>query len=129
MRVTLALLIAAVLAVGCAQDEPTITPPAEQPTAQPPGGDIAAGCEPGSEVVAMGSEWEPRCILSRRSTITVTNEDPILHSFSIRGTDVDVDLKPGATEKIDVSGAVKPGVETEFYCTYHPPMVGDLTVE
>ncbi len=115
---------------GCVQDQPTLTPPSPAETAtQPPAGDIAQGCAPGSELTAQGIAWDPPCLFSRSSEITVTNKDATVHSFTIRGTDVDVDVEPATTENVDVSGAVESGVESEFYCKYHPEMIGYLAVE
>jgi hypothetical protein len=134
IRTTPLFLIVTGLVAGCvqdvAQDEPTVTAPSPAVTAtQPAEGDIAQGCQPGSELTAQGNAWEPPCLFSRSTEITVTNNDAVVHSFTIRGTDVDVDVKPGTTENVDVAGAVESGVESEFFCKYHPEMIGYLAVE
>lgn len=132
IRTTPLFLIVAGLVAGCVQDEPTVTALSPAPTetaTQPAEGDIAQGCAPGSELAAQGNAWDPPCLFSRSPEITVTNKDATVHSFTIRGTDVDVDVKPGTTENVDVAGAVESGVESEFYCKYHPEMIGYLAVE
>ena len=89
---------------------------------------LPSDCVETSDITMVGSEFDPRCVSTSSPKVSVVNEDLILHSFTIRGTDVDVDVEDGKRATIDLSGAVEPGVLTEFYCKYHGPMIGDILV-
>ena len=132
MRLVTRVILIALLTAACGGD--TADPVAEQsaePSAEPTQTEeaIPSDCEEVTEVSMVGIEFEPRCAAVSGTEVTVTNDSEALHSFTIRATDIDVDVQPGATETVDVSGAVTPGELTEFYCKYHAPMVGDLVVQ
>jgi plastocyanin len=73
--------------------------------------------------------FQPSCFTASASQgISVTNADGAVHSFTIHGTPVDVDIAAGETFNGEaVAGVVEPGTY-DFVCTYHPEMKGTVTV-
>jgi plastocyanin len=74
-------------------------------------------------------EFAPSCFTASASqSISVHNADDAVHSFTLQGTEIDVDIAAGETfEGETISGVVEPGSYT-LVCTYHPEMKGDVTV-
>lgn len=76
------------------------------------------------------NEFVPSCFTASASQgITVVNEDHGLHSFTLEGTGIDVDILGGETfDGEPVSGVVAPGTY-DLICKYHlPGMRGEVTV-
>jgi plastocyanin len=77
-----------------------------------------------------GNRFVPSCFTaSAAQRLILVNEDPSLHSFTILGTPVDIELSGGETRELDaVEGHVAPGTY-ELICRYHQPdMSGEVTV-
>ena len=85
-------------------------------------------CVETNELTALDDEWDPGCIVVPGGRLTATNGGKALHSFTIAGA-VDVDLRPGTSEEVDVTDAADPDGETFFNCKYHPGMSGFFWVE
>jgi plastocyanin len=121
---TLALVLGTVLAVtaaACGGDT---------------GGEEPSDCvdlttEGGSFTIRMlGNEFIPSCFTASASqSLTLVNEDPGLHSFTLEGTPIDLDIPGGETLQLDpIAGRVSPGTY-ELLCRYHlPGMVGEVTI-
>jgi plastocyanin len=106
---------------GDQRAEPTAPATAEGP---------AADCVETTDVVAVDNEFQPICVIATTGTeLTVTSEGAADHTFTIRDTDVDVLLEPGAEETVAVPEELEAGAEHEFHCEFHPTMVGYLYVE
>jgi plastocyanin len=76
------------------------------------------------------NQFVPSCFTARASqTLTLVNEDAALHSFTMRDTPIDVDVRGDETLNLDpVGGIVEPGTY-ELICRYHlPGMTGQVTV-
>jgi plastocyanin len=99
--------------------------PAAEASAEPEG--PGPECVETDELTASGNEWDPGCIVTSGS-LTVTNEDPSPHTFTITGA-IDEPLEGGASIEVDVTGATEPEGETYFVCTIHPGMDGFLWVQ
>jgi len=71
----------------------------------------------------------PDCFTASASQgISVVNEDPVLHSFTMVGTEIDVDVEAGTTFNGEpISGIVELGTY-ELICKYHASMLGEVTV-
>lgn len=79
-------------------------------------------------VTMMDTFFEPDCFsLSSTQGITLTNAGDALHNFSIEGTDVDIDVGPGADLTTEPIGDVVEFGTFDFFCKYHRD--GVLTVE
>jgi plastocyanin len=88
----------------------------------------------GSASVAGGSvaltvkdfEFDPSSlsVASGGSTITVTNEGTVVHSFTMDDGSVSQDIAPGASATVTVNVTADAG----FHCKYHTQMTGTLTV-
>jgi plastocyanin len=77
-----------------------------------------------------GLQFHPSCFTASASqNLTVVNEDSTLHSFTIEGTPIDIDVEGGQTLHLDpVAGRVEPGTY-ELICKYHlPSMTGQITI-
>jgi plastocyanin len=95
--------------------------PTDPATAEGP----AADCVETTDVVAVDNEFQPICVIATTGTeLTVTSEGAADHTFTIRDTDVDVLLEPGAEETVAVPEELEAGAEHEFHCEFHPTMVG-----
>jgi plastocyanin len=76
-----------------------------------------------------GFEFDPSCFTASASqSISVVNEDGAVHSFTLQGTPIDVDVPAQDTFNGEsVSGVVDPGTY-DLICKYHPEMKGTVTV-
>ena len=63
-------------------------------------------------------------VASGGTTITVTNEGTVVHSFTMDDGSVSQDVAPGASESVTVDVTADAG----FHCRYHTQMTGTLTV-
>ena len=92
----------------------------------------------GTELTASGLTWSTDTLSTdadKPFTVTVTNEDTVVHNFSIYdGKDANGknlfkgdDVAGGATVDEDVDGLPKGSYY--FQCDYHPAMNGTLTTE
>jgi len=93
----------------------------------------AADCEDqtGGEatITISGYAYDPTCLrVSASGSLTIVNEDPSAHSFSVAGGLIDETLDIGDTVKIKSLSELAPGTYA-FNCRFHPPMVGTLIVE
>jgi plastocyanin len=81
-------------------------------------------------ITLRGNAFVPSCFTaSAAQRLTLVNEDSVLHSFTIEGTPIDVDVEGGQTLDLDpVTGVVEPGTY-DLICKYHlPGMTGTITV-
>ena len=78
--------------------------------------------------------FEYRCLtVSASQGLTIVNEDQSAHTFTVVGTGaeaiIDATLDSGDTYKEKtLSGAIEPGTYN-FFCRFHPPMKGTITVQ
>jgi len=83
--------------------------------------------EPASSVALADFEFQPACIgAASGASITLENTGAAPHTFTIAGTDVDMDLPAGANGTASLEG-----VDAGAYaisCTYHPQMTGTAVV-
>ena len=71
------------------------------------------------------SSFNPSCFaVASGTTISVANSDPLGHTFTVKGTDIDVPLPRSGTGE---ATAPAPGTY-DFYCTIHPGMTGTIVV-
>jgi plastocyanin len=78
----------------------------------------------------VANEFVPSCFTASASQrLRLVNEDPALHSFTVRDTPIDVDITGGEELLLDpVTGQVEPGTY-ELICKYHlPGMTGEITI-
>ncbi len=76
------------------------------------------------------NEFLPACFTANAAqSIRVVNDDAGLHSFTLEGTSIDVDIAGGETFEGDpVTGVVEPGTY-QLICKYHlPGMTGEVRV-
>jgi plastocyanin len=70
--------------------------------------------------------FEPACIESpATATLTLNNTGAAVHTFTIDGTDVNVNLNAGDTASATLSGLTA-GTTYTVVCTYHSQMVAAL---
>ena len=71
--------------------------------------------------------FRPDCLSADAgATITLENTGDALHTFTVEGTDVDVDVDAGTSTEATLS-RVEPGTYA-VTCTLHPQMEATLTV-
>jgi plastocyanin len=118
-----ALLFAGACSSGT-PSSPTTTPPIATTSAPPP---TSAAAEVDIQEVEFA--FQPSQINATTSqAIVITNNGTALHNFSIEGTSISVDTKPGETTRLEAPGpSFAPGTYTIF-CKYHRSqgMVGSL---
>jgi plastocyanin len=114
MRLERALAVTALLLLpGCGGDE---TPPE---TCTDP---VAV-----TRVELADFAFRPNCFSADAgATITLENTGDAPHTFTVEGTDVDVEVNAGSSLGASLSGA-EPGTYT-VTCTLHPQMEATLTV-
>ena len=138
-RTVAAIAVLAVLAAGCSGYGSSSTPPAGDTTTSavaPTGSasesdtlDVTGASS--AEVEADNFYFSPSTLVGSPGetlTITVKNEGSAPHTFTIDGTDVDVEVQPG--EEQDVEVTFPDSGSTEFSCRFHEGsgMTGELTV-
>jgi len=80
-------------------------------------------------ITISGYAYDPTCLrVSASGSLTIVNEDPSAHSFSVAGGLIDETLDIGDRVKIKSLSELAPGTYA-FNCRFHPPMVGTLIVE
>lgn len=74
--------------------------------------------------------YDPSCLTARAAqSISIVNEDSADHTFTIDGSQIDVQIAGGETFNGEpVSGVLQPGTY-DFLCRFHPSMTGTITVE
>ena len=134
MRKPLLILLAlvALLGAACGEDDPTVEgptttaaeptdEPTDDPTDEPTETDEPCEDQTGDDQIELtmdDSEFDPTCLSVLASqTIHIVNQGEQVHSFTIDGTQVDIDVQPG-DEFGGEGNAVSPG-EYTFYCKYH----------
>ena len=69
----------------------------------------------------------PNCFqASAGATLTLPNTGDAAHTFTVKGTGVDVKVDSGATGQASLDG-IAPGTYT-VVCTFHPEMVATMRV-
>jgi plastocyanin len=80
-----------------------------------------------STVDIAQNAFAPTCVAAASgSTLTIANHDDVAHTFTVKGTDVNVQLDETATEQASLAG-VAAGTY-EVICSYHPEMRQTLQV-
>lgn len=71
--------------------------------------------------------FRPACLSAEDgATFTLENTGDAPHTFTVTGTDVDINLDAGTSVDASLSG-VEPGTYA-VTCTYHPQMTATLTI-
>jgi len=82
---------------------------------------------PTSSVQLADFEFAPECIgAAKGDTIALENTGVTPHTFTVEGTDVDVNIKVGAGGEADLTGVAAGAYAVT--CTYHPQMTGTIVV-
>lgn len=145
-RVAALLVALLLLLVGCGNGgETTSTPsPTPQATVQPPETDVVEAPPPVEEctdetitgnpevtIRETDNAFTPQCLIVLGGQgLEILNRGEALHNFSIEGTSVDIDTKPGEAARTEaLAGVVEPGTH-RFICKYHAAqgMRGEITL-
>ena len=142
-RISIAALL---LLAGCGDGGETASTPSPTPpaTVEPTETDVAEEMLPPIEctdetitgnvevrVRETDNAFSPAClIVLGGQSLEIVNRGTTLHNFSIEGTSVDLDTRPGeATRTEPLGGALEAGTH-EFVCKYHVAdgMRGEITL-
>lgn len=148
-RVLVAVMTAGLLSTACASDPepgasstPTPVPtPAETAEITPESPDPGEATEACSDQTITGkpeatlrisdNAFSPSCVvLLGGQSLKLVNRGANLHNITVEGSDVDLDVPAGATDRTEaIGGIVEPGTY-RFLCKYHVSlgMEGELTV-
>jgi plastocyanin len=140
-RIALGILL--LLLVGCANGGETTETPSPTPQATTEPTDIGPASPPAEcvdetitgnvEVTVRQTDnaFSPSCLIVLGGQgLEIQNRGESLHNFSIEGTVIDLDTRPGETNRYEaLAGALPPGSH-EFFCKYHRGlgMVGRITL-
>ena len=96
------------------------------------GGEDCADLSTQGETYAVTIEdfaYDPSCFTASASQgIRITNADDAVHTFTLRDTEIDLEVPAGETvEGAPATGVLDPGTY-DLICTYHPEMTGEVTV-
>jgi plastocyanin len=121
-RLAAVVAIGAVGAVGlsaCSSESPSGAPAADHPS--------GAGASRHDTVVIKNFAFDPgHLTVTPGATITVTNDDPVIHTFTADGGAFNTgNIGPGQTKTVV---APKKAGEYPFRCQIHQFMTGTLTV-
>lgn len=130
-RAMFAILAVALTAAACSSGgtpasspQPPTTPPSPSGQPSPPGG-------PTVTLTEADFQFSPaNLVISKSQGLTISNQGPSLHNFTVQGTQVDIDVQPGSTDNLEAIGQAVPVGEHPFFCKYHQArgMVGVITV-
>ena len=92
-------------------------------TSSPP-----AGGGGGTSITISNFAFDPNALTlpSGKVTLSVTNDDSALHSFTLDDGSVSQDIQPGTTEQVTIT--VPASGTLGWHCKYHPSMTGTITV-
>jgi plastocyanin len=114
MRIARVLLVALAAIVPACDGETAPPEPCTDPA-------------PATSVELADFAFRPDCLSADAgATIALDNTGDAPHTFTVEGTDVDVDVDAGSSGQVDL-GTVDPGTYT-VTCTFHPQMEATLTV-
>jgi plastocyanin len=120
VRLVAGLFVLALLVAACSSDD------GGGSTASTGGGSTGStggGGEGGTSVTIANFAFDPNSItLAAAGDVTVTNNDSAAHTFTADDGSFDVQVDPGATETVSITGS------TGFHCSFHPQMTGSVTV-
>jgi plastocyanin len=124
-HVVVSIFLVAFVAGACSSESPTVASTSSgAPSVTPVAGPFA-------EVTQSDFSFTPSALAIRTDQgLSIKNNGPSLHNFSIPGTQVDLDVQPGqSTNTESIGQVVKPGTY-QFFCKYHKSrgMVGTITV-
>jgi len=88
----------------------------------------ATGGGGGTSITIQNFAFHPNALTlpPGKVTLSVTNDDSVLHSFTLDDGSVSQDIQPGTTEQVTITvpSSGTPG----WHCKYHPDMTGTITV-
>ena len=123
-RLSVVLMVVAVLAVGCSSSKKS-----SSATTSPSG---ASGSSAAVQLAAQDFSFSPNTIQAtagKAVKVTITNKGSVEHNFSITSLHVSKDVEKGGTETVTFT-ATQSGA-LEFFCKYHVDsngMKGTITV-
>ena len=81
------------------------------------------------KVMISAFAFRPSCFTARASQgISLMNHDGTIHTFTLIGTEVDIEVEGGATvERGPLGGVVEPGTY-DLTCRFHHEMSGEVTI-
>jgi plastocyanin len=103
--------------------------PRETPTAC---AEVSAPEGAPAPVTTTDTFFDPFCLaVSSTQAMTLTNAGNLDHNFTIQGTELSIDLRPGEEEETSEVGEFVEAGTYRFFCRFHEDqgMVGSIVVE
>jgi plastocyanin len=111
------LLLSTLLAAGgvACSSEAEAPPPCDEPVS--------------TDTAKMGELYfEPACLQATDGdTIRVVNEGDVVHTYTVRGTDIEANIEGGGEGDITITGLTA-GTVYEVICIYHSDMTASLKI-
>jgi plastocyanin len=120
-RLLASSVVAVLLLAGCSSKK-TPESPSPSATGAPAGGTV--------KIEMADFKFVPAQVTaSTAQAIELDNTGAALHNFTIEGSQVDVDVQAGQSQRLEPPAPVQPGTYT-FFCKYHRTqgMEGTITV-
>lgn len=94
-------------------------------TTSPPAGGGGGG---GTSITISNFAFHPNALTlpPGKVTLSVTNNDSVLHSFTLDNGSVSQDIQPGTTAQVTIT--VPSSGTLGWHCRIHPTMTGTITV-
>jgi plastocyanin len=88
----------------------------------------ASGDGGGTSITIQSFAFHPNALTlpSGKVTLSVTNDDSVLHSFTLDDGSVSQDIQPGTMEQVAIT--VPSSGTLGWHCRIHPSMTGTITV-
>ena len=90
----------------------------------------AATCDSPTQTTTVDMQnmaFTTQCVAATANeTLTLVNHDQAAHTYTVKGTSINVSIDPGQTAQAALTG-VAPGTYSVI-CTYHPSMTQTLRV-
>ena len=134
-RALFAIIALALTASACSSGGTSApsTQPATTPPSSPSPSPSVASPPAGTSVTLTEADFQfspVHLVISKSQGLTITNQGPSLHNFTVPGTQVDMDVQPGSTDNFEAIGEVVAVGDHPFFCKYHKArgMAGVVTV-
>jgi plastocyanin len=131
-RVVLTVFLLPALLAACDLPDGDVEPDAAPTQTPTECAEVSATEGAPAPVTMMDTFFDPLCLaMSSTQPLSITNAGNLDHNLTIQGSDLSVDLAPGAEEETSEIGEFVEAGTRRFFCRFHEDqgMVGSIVVE